>query len=317
MSNRFRTIKINELPAEKNVSALYLNVIHNPHASISALERSLEDTVNGGLVVPLTPTPITPVRLSSDVEYALKLSEMLGEKLEFSVGQFEKDKQSRDSVITATSLALLHENAIVEKDEAVQGNLKVTIPERGYFVFNEQGIITETNILDKIVGHDALHYMSCHVQQDFGVVIKKDEKLVYTFDSAMFEKTPKDIVTGINYFLGRDLMEFHTRGPNFGTRMPGIFQNLVEALRTNKIDHLVVDLPGANVYSDGKSQVRRFERDFVTPMKVESDLDGFIVYTDVFFQDVNEPITPYNGGEFLDIKDPKKFHQEFKVIEDG
>jgi hypothetical protein len=159
--------------------------------------------------------------------------------------------------------------------------------------------------------------MSCHVQQDFGVVIKKDEKLVYTFDSAMFEKTPKDIVTGINYFLGRDLMEFHTRGPNFGTRMPGIFQNLVEALRTNKIDHLVVDLPGANVYSDGKSQVRRFERDFVTPMKVESDLDGFIVYTDVFFQDVNEPITPYNGGEFLDIKDPKKFHQEFKVIEDG
>ena len=52
-------------------------------------------------------------------------------------------------------------------------------------------------------------------------------------------------------------------------------------------------------------------------MKVESDLDGFIVYTDVFFQDVNEPITPYNGGEFLDIKDPKKFHQEFKVIEDG
>lgn len=252
--------------------------------------------------------------LSSEAEYNMKLNEMLGEKLDFRVAQFDPKYDGRDSAIAAEFIARnipQDERCVINDGRRIVIDLK----SRPLVEFNNMGRIVYSS-LPELIGHDPLHYISCNIHQDFGVVMLKPSGLVYTFDSAMFEKTPKDVDTGHNNFVGRNIIEFHGKGKNFGNMLPDLFRNLVDCFAKDKIDMLTIDLKGANMYSDGKITVQRFERDYVVPI-ISSGFKGIVVYTDVFFQNIREKRTPYEGGSSLRIEDPAEFHKQFKVIRNG
>ena len=155
-------------------------------------------------------------------------------------------------------------------------------------------------------------FMSCNVEQDFAFCVFRGDKLIYTFESSIYEKTPKNALTGENSFLGQDLIEFHKRNKNFGPLFPEIFGNLLHNFRQNKLDELIIDLRGSKVYTDGIQLVRRFERDYATAVRRNGELKGMLVSADVFFQDVNEKGNPYKGAPI--IKHDYNFHRDFQDV---
>ena len=149
----------------------------------------------------------------------------------------------------------------------------------------------------------------------------------------MYEKTPKDPVTGYNHFLGRDLMEFHGHAKTYGHILPTILGNLCKSFENGSLDMLVIDLKGQNVHSlvdsDGNVnesvQAVRFERDYITPIrqhcegtdaktgcgKCPGQLMGILAYADVLFQNVGDTSNPFEGGTCLD----KSVYKNLKVIQ--
>lgn len=171
--------------------------------------------------------------------------------------------------------------------------------------------------MERVVGHSALQAMSCHVQQDFGVILKRDEKFVYVFDCASFEKTPKDPVSGLNHFVGQDIAAFHGRAKTHGHVMPMVMHNLADALSRHALDMLIIDLNGAGRYTDGTIVVRRFERNYVVPMWDNGRFAGMIVFADPFFQNETESADPFCGGGFVSVTGPGEFHKRFHLITKG
>lgn len=157
-------------------------------------------------------------------------------------------------------------------------------------------------------------FMSCNVEQDFAFCAFRGDKLMYLFESSIYEKTPKNALTGENPFLGQDLIEFHTKNKNFGPLFPEIFGNLLQNFRENKLDELVIDLRGSKIYTDGTQHVRRFERDYATAIRRDGELKGMLVSADVFFQDVNETGNPYQGAPV--INHDYNFHRDFVEVKE-
>ncbi len=165
-----------------------------------------------------------------------------------------------------------------------------------------------------IYGLSQCMFMSCNVEQDFAFCAFRGDKLMYVFESSIYEKTPKDALTGENIFLGQDLIEFHTKNKNFGPLFPEIFGNLLQNFRENKLDELVIDLRGSKVYTDGTQFVKRFERDYATPVLRDGELKGMLVSADVFFQDVNEKGHPFQGAPV--INHDYNFHKIFQEVKE-
>jgi hypothetical protein len=250
--------------------------------------------------------------LTNDHEYLAKFSELMGHRLRFRITHAAPDHDSRDSVPTANELVARLRGVHVQK--GAQKTI-VEFPERATIEFGKEGII-KTSSNTNLVGKDCLSYIACNVHEDFGVAVAHHAIMTYEFDSAMFEKTPKDVSTGENAFVGRDFIGFHSKGKNFGPMMPHVFEGMLSAFYKKQLEMLTIDLRGVNVFTNGKMNIRRFERDYAVPI-MQPDFRGILVYTDVFFQDVNEPRSPFNGGSYLEIECPVKFHDEFRVKQNG
>jgi hypothetical protein len=247
--------------------------------------------------------------LTNEHEYLAKFAELMGHTLKFQITHAAPDHDPFFSVLVANELLARMEDARMEQQGAIT---KVEFPGRATIEFGRSGIIL-TSSNPNLLGKDCLRYIACNVHEDFGVIRQRHAVMTYDFDSAMFEKTPKDVRTGENRFIGRDFVEFHSQAKTFGHMLPQVFRSLLEGFYRMTLDMLTIDLRGANVYTNGSICVRRFERDHVVPI-YQRDFKGMIVYTDVFFQDVNETKSPFEGGSSLEIHCPVRFGLEFRVM---
>ncbi|MGZ3437868.1 MAG: hypothetical protein ACXVDD_00040 [Polyangia bacterium] len=162
---------------------------------------------------------------------------------------------------------------------------------------------------------NVLQLAAAFIEQDFGVVIERGAQMVYLFDCSRFEKTPKNVDTGENTFIGEDFFEWHHRIPGFGPFLAGTFRDLDQAFRRRLVDLLWVELRGRNLYTDGEHVVQRYERDYVVPLWSQRDeYVGLGVFADVFFKSQSDEQRPWNGGQHLYVDSPADFHQRFQVI---
>ena len=257
--------------------------------------------------------------LANDCEYTTRTVEMLGAELYYRIAQFAPEHEVKDSALVADNLAkrLAHVGVQFKKRGKER---RIVIPGRETeFTYDQYGTIQRAtgpeiakynDLAQNLEGQDALHFLAAHVHQDLAVVMKKKDGLIYTFDCSMYEKTPKDVETGENKFLGRNLMDL--TGKYEGIQFNYFLENLVGCFQQLRLDLLTVDHRGEHIYSNGEQEARRFERDYVTPIRRFRKFKGILAYADVFFQDPLVTENPFDGGEVLDHQ--VKFHKEYKPV---
>lgn len=164
-------------------------------------------------------------------------------------------------------------------------------------------------------GVHALALLAAFVGQDFGLVLRHESRLRYAFDCSAFEKTPKDIDTGYNHYVGLDFLEWHRRIPKLGEPLAELFELLDRAFESDSLDLFTVDLRGRNLYTNGTLVVHRYERDYVLPLRhPEGRHLGFVNFADVFMKEIAEERRPQEGGTYFDVGCPRQFHKQFPVI---
>lgn len=267
------------------------------------------DLVRGGLDnIVETNVRLSNMTIGTEGERKAKIDEMHGVKQKFRYVQFEENHDESASVFAADTIATMCKGMEYHRF----GDIRIVhIKDKG-ITYDGRGIIIEENG-EGTLGHNALHYLAAQLHQDIAVVIKDREELRYVFDCSMYEKTPKDVDTGENMFIGRDLLEFHSKAKTYGHILPGIIQALATGLESGELDGLVIDLLGQNAYSNGAIQIRRFERDNVIAIKEDGEMKGLLAYADVYFQLPGQR-SPLDGGLYIPFSSPKTFHRNFQVV---
>lgn len=253
------------------------------------------------------------IKLANQDEYEHKYSELLGTKHQYRVTDFAKPLVEKRSAIGADYLAqrLLHTGTTIDR---IAGHSIVVVPNIAEIIYDDRGVIIASDV-PEIRGHDALHYLACCIAEDIALVTNEDGKLVYAFDCSMYEKTPKDPLTGINNYVGRDLLEFHGRAKTHGAILPVILRNLTACMQSGALDQLTIDLIGNNTYSDGKIHVRRHETDYVEPIMTQNGLAGLMAHAEVIFRETKADGTPNKQGRIIRLW--PKFHEVYQVMPDG
>jgi hypothetical protein len=329
------------------IKKLYLDVSGNDATeNLMQLHETLEQTARGEDIVGKAAPKLLDI--ASPETHRIKLMSMLNDIVggsNYIIGQFSNDHDMRYSAIAADDLVrkINHGKIITSIGVDVRN---VQIPQLGVaLTYSNEGqlLSLESNgsyPLDDLtrfsLGKDVLHFLSCCVEQDVALVFKKKEdgkeSLEYVFDCSMYEKTPKDPVTGYNHFLGKDLLEFHGHAKTYGHILPTILGNLTKSLEIGTLDMLAIDLRGQNTHelydSDGNVQegieARRFERDYITALRVHCDgqdvsigcekcpgqFKGILAYADVLFQELSDTSNPFEGGTCLD----KSLYNRLKVV---
>ncbi len=236
--------------------------------------------------------------LAGNEIYEAKLSELIdSESTSYTIAEFDESYLGHHSLIIVRQLLPYLESIGISGTVSDNGG-ELNFPTVGYIAFDIDGkiqICDDSRLIDK----DIFHYLSCHISQDLAVVVRRNNQFIYASDISRFEKTPKS-KEGKNAFLGADIIEFHSVAPNFGSQLGYLFQKIIESFETGKLGMLVVDLYGQNIFKDEEGNaIHRFERDKFIPLKGDNgELLGFIGVADVFFQNVEEKLSPYEGGEY-------------------
>ena len=185
----------------------------------------------------------------------------------------------------------------------------------GEMEIDDKGYVRTCPVRPNLRGMHVLSVLAAFVNQDFGVVLHVCDKLRYAFDCSAFEKTPKDVESGHNHFVGLDFLEWHRRIPRLGKPLAELFGDMDKAFAADTLDLFTIDLRGRNLYTDGNIVVHRYERDYVVPLRLpDGKYLGFVNFADVFMKDIGEETRPQLGGAYFDVGCPKQFHHEFAVI---
>lgn len=243
-----------------------------------------------------------PLTLCENITYQKKLDRLNEKSDGYVYSQKAASHLSSNSALVVDELVgfLEHTGTRLHRD----GDLRrLHIKHRDISLsYDEQGIITR----GAGKGLDVLEYLACNLAQDIAIVLRTDDqKLIYDYDCSMHEKTPKNPITGVNEHIGRDLKDIHKESRTLGRILPYVISLVDERLHKNQLDLLTVDLRGANKYSNGKQEIRRYERDYLVPLKL-----GILAYADVHYQDVNETTSPYEGGCCIEVQD---IHREYQL----
>ncbi|MDD4287562.1 MAG: hypothetical protein PHO20_02550 [Candidatus Peribacteraceae bacterium] len=224
-----------------------------------------------------------------------KLAELTEGGGVYRIASFASDYESRDSVPVVRNILPRLGGTIYEDP---QGYGVFTLPEEPPMEFDPSGRIRKANNV-LLHGADLLHYVACHIRQDLAAVLVKSDAMRYMADISVFEKTPKD-AQGRNTFIGKDLLDFHAKAPNFGPVLREFFPLLMQLFRKDLLDVLTVDLNGQQRYSHGEGgDVCRFERDRFIPLRrADASFMGILGVADAFFQHEGEH-SPYEGGNFV------------------
>ncbi len=222
-----------------------------------------------------------------------KLNELLGNETSYAYAEFSDSLSVPEQLLFLQNMALFFNPFLREKfptfclNEGVLGNVR----------FDKSGTIVHSPFfpLSGAEGKNLFHFFLSHLKQDTAGVLFRDGKLEYVFDVSVFEKTPKN-AHGKNQFLGKDLIAFHGESKNFGKMLGELIKKLFLSFSSGSLDMLVIDLLGAPHSLLNEKQIRRFERDFVLPVRNGPRVVGMMAFADVFFQDVSELLSPYEGG---------------------
>jgi thiazole biosynthesis protein ThiH len=298
-------MKTNLLQPESNeilgaLRSLNLNVCGDKTSvqeNLRELFRKLSDTISGDEEISLQEEKVL-FTLAPQEMFEAKLGEITGGDSQYKIAQFAESHSGEDSLMILKSIAPHLEQTGMEVKINEDDTMEIIIPERDRIKIDNRGKVLSSEHQEAI-GVDGLHFISCFLRQDLAAVLKKEGKFRYALDISSFEKTPKD-PTGRNLYLGKDIVDFHSKAPNFGAMLGVLFEKLIKAFETGKLDLLSVDLRGQNIYKRGdSSKVKRFERDRFIPIQDKNgEIVGIFGVADVFFQDEEETMTPFEGGEF-------------------
>lgn len=310
----FKFITVEDRPTiSKDQRSLYIDIIGD-WSSVSerfdTVKARMRKAISGEERLLPSRTNV-PIARSTPGAYKAKLRELLGEALPLRLAQFEEKKLGRDSYITAINIARFLDGQGVH----LENPYLIVIDSRICVEFDKNGTIARCEQIPQLAGKDVAHFMGCHVDQDFGITIRRGNTLVYSFDCGRFEKTPKDVDSRENYFLGLDFFEWHRRIPVAGSTLSSFFRETDAAFESDAFDVLLVDLRGRHLYTDGNVVVQRVERDYVLPLRDEAGAYcGMVHFADSFFRDIRDERRPFEGGKFLEIDCPIEFHETFKPI---
>ncbi|MBP0607667.1 MULTISPECIES: hypothetical protein [Burkholderia] len=188
--------------------------------------------------------------------------DMCGRNPFYRISQFEVNKRGEESAQAARGIAL----TLAHADVALTSANEIGIPDFGTFEFTDAGLVSSCDQFPEAVGHDALHFVGCFIEQDFGVLTRRNDDLYYTYICTNYEKTPKNVDTGVDGFVGENFLEWHRRIFN-AEPLHDFLSAVHRASGKNLLDMLMIDLRRRHLYTDGKSVVQRYERDFVMPLK--------------------------------------------------
>lgn len=285
---------------------IHLDLVTRPRENLMDLSNNLADIKTGKLVLPDVKKE-SIVTLVNETEHSVKLCDMLGVDVGYEISTISKNLSGKHSALVAKNIA--NDLRAASVFEQINQNTIVDIPARNTSIaFDDVGTIIESN-RSILLGQNAMQYLAANISQDIGLVMLEQGKPIYQADISRYEKTPKDLVTGKDNKIGLDLLEFHSKAKTYGYILPTILGDMITCMAEGQLDLLTVDLLGSNTYRVDASlisnqhnwmDVRRFERDYATPILANGELEGIIVYTDVWFQEINEK-SPLEGGAHLNI----------------
>lgn len=295
------------------VRGLYLDLMADKEIVMKDIDQ-LSTQLQGVLVeknaIHFTKMPL-PVSRATDEAIQERIDELKCHPVKFQTTQLDKNHTGHEIVRSVEGLAILLENAGVQ---LVKRGL-IIIKDLCSMHYDENGRITKTEPDIGLVNSNALEVVAGICAQDLGLIIERDGVLVYLYGSSRYEKTPKHVETGYDYFIGEDFLEWHRRIPVWGQNLATLFERMYLAFKSDKFDSLVVDLKGRNLYTDGNLVVRRYERDYALPLPtLEGDTTGMIVFADSLFKNINDEVHPFFGGKHLNIKSPREFSDNFHII---
>lgn len=299
--------------ASRPVRALYLDLIGDKQkiiADINQLSTQLQKVLTGDNVIHHAKKPIPISRATDDAIYE-RIEELKGHSVKFQTTQLAEYHTGNEVLLSLEGLAIQLENAGVH---LIKRGL-ITIKDLCTVHYDKNGLIHKTEPDLGLAGINALEVIAGICAQDFGLIIERDGILVYLYGSARYEKTPKHVESGFDYFLGEEFLEWHRRIPVWGSTLATLFERMYLAFKQDELDLLIVDLKGRNLYTDGKLLVRRYERDYAVPLPTLSgDTIGMIVFADSLFKNINDEGRPFFGGKHLYIKSPREFNNNFHII---
>jgi len=268
--------------------------------NLQTLIRGLDSAVNSDKEIPRNESTLA-IRPPAKHVQELKLQELTSDsRPKFTIAEFVDGYDHGDSILILQNILPFLSSIGIGGEVSKHGGT-ITIPEIDEVCFDENGLITQSNN-PAMIGKDIFHYVSCFIGQEIAVVLKKGDEFRYVSDISAFEKTPKN-AEGKNQFLGRDIVDFHAKAPNFGRILAPMYRKLLECFAAGKLDLLTVDLHGGNKFFDTKTrkEIHRFERDYFLPLTGEDgEFAGFIGLADTVFKPVVEPKSPFEGGDYVE-----------------
>lgn len=295
------------------IRTLYVDLTNDRNSVISEIDLlslQLQKVLNNNDVIHYAKKPI-PVSRASNVVIQERIEELKGYPVKFQTTQLASVYSANEILQSIEGLAIQLENAGVH---LIQSGL-ISIDNICKLTYDQNGCITKTNPDLGLNGINALELIAGICAQDFGLVIERNAKLIYLYSSARYEKTPKHVENGFDYFVGENFLEWHRRIPCWGSTLASFFELMYQAFKQNKLDSLIVDLQGRNFYTDGKIVVQRFERDYAVPLStIEGYVNGMIVFADSLFKNINSEKPSFFDGKHLEIKSPRTFNHNFNLI---
>lgn len=302
----------NLLPAR----SLYLNLISDKKLimdDIHSLSQVLQMVLTGDHFIEYTKKPI-PVSRATDQAIYERIEELKGYSVPFQTTQLAKYYSPDEMIQAVEGLALQLKNAGVH---LIKRGL-IIIKNICTLRYNNNGCISKSEPDLGIVGINVLELIAGICAQDFGLVMERHGVLIYFYSSARYEKTPKHVENGFDYFVGEPFIEWHRRIPTWGPVLAALFEDMYMALKQKSLDSFIVDLKGRHQYTNGELILKRYERDYVLPLPtLEGQIIGMIVFADSLFMNINDKLNPLASGKYLHIESPREFHQHFRVIIDA
>lgn len=296
------------------VKSLYLNLMDDKKVvmnNIHSLTQKLEQLFAGLELIEPEFNPI-PIKRATDISIYERLQELRGETVKFKTTQLASEHTSDEILSAIEGLSIQINHAGVEFIKPGE----VFVKDLGKICYDTDGRIINSASSYALDNLPVLEVIAGICKQDFGLVIQRGATLIYLYGSARFEKTPKHVKTGFDYFLGEDFYEWHRRIPYWGDSLEKLFRQLYLNFKMGKLDSFIVDLKGRHSYTNNEVVVQRYERDYALPLKTSSgQVLGLTVFADSLFKNVDNKLNPFEGGTHLVIDSPVAFHEHFQLVE--
>ncbi len=293
--------------------SIYINLTNRREQvikEINALHEQLNNAISQSEPIPVSEKS-QPISRAHDEAISERIHEMKHRNVRFQTTQLIAHYQYFELVNATEGLAIQLKDAGVNLIKPGH----IIIRDLCELHYDQAGLITKTNPDLGLNQLPAIELIAGLCAQDFGLILEKDNSLIYFYSSARFEKTPKHIENGFDHFLGQDFLEWHKRIPVWGETLSRFFSTLYLAFKSNELDIFIADLKGRNLYTDGMLTVQRYERDYALPLvDPTGKIIGLTTFADSFFIDINNTQQTFEENTYLNITSPRAFNEQFRVI---